>query len=325
MTAASDENAQQRYRSGDAARLAKMPVTTLRIWERRYGVITPPKSESGQRLYSAADVRRLIMLKQLVTSGHPIGTIARLDQAQLERLALGRSNREQAELSSGDSSDDVGISLCVVGQSLDQCIDPGDFDLLEAGVANLSTFANLEEAMLHASHQKSDALIVTVTSLHEDIASQVLSLGRACQTTAIALAYAFGRGRAIRMLRLAGVRLFRQPDSRIELRDLLKVRSRATLQCREAMYEGLRTRTARRFDDSELIEMGAKSSTIACECPRHLSELILKLSSFEKYSDECGSRSLDDAMLHRHLGDVANCALAMFESALARIAREEGL
>ena len=48
------------YRSGVAARLSGVPVDTLRIWERRYAVIGPPLSAGRQRLYSLADIRRLI-------------------------------------------------------------------------------------------------------------------------------------------------------------------------------------------------------------------------------------------------------------------------
>jgi hypothetical protein len=49
----------------------------------------------------------------------------------------------------------------------------------------------------------------------------------------------------------------------------------------------------------------------------------MRLSAFESYSDECTSRSARDAALHRHLGDVANRARVLIESALERLAREE--
>ena len=48
-----------RLRSGTVARLAGVPVATLRIWERRYGVVDAPKSAAGQRLYSGHDMQRL--------------------------------------------------------------------------------------------------------------------------------------------------------------------------------------------------------------------------------------------------------------------------
>jgi DNA-binding transcriptional MerR regulator len=98
---ATDDKTQKRYRGGDAARLARMPVTTLRILERRYGVVAPPRSESGQRLHSEDGVRRLLLIKSLVQRGHPIGAIVKLDRIQLDELGLGRFGREFAEAASG--------------------------------------------------------------------------------------------------------------------------------------------------------------------------------------------------------------------------------
>jgi DNA-binding transcriptional MerR regulator len=76
-----------RYRSGAVARMLRMPVATLRVWERRYQVSQPQLSPSGQRLYSAAQVQRLALLKQLSDLGHAIGSLARLDVAQLQQVA----------------------------------------------------------------------------------------------------------------------------------------------------------------------------------------------------------------------------------------------
>jgi DNA-binding transcriptional MerR regulator len=325
VASATDDNPKKRYRSGDAARLAKMPVTTLRIWERRYGVVAPPKSESGQRLYSEDDVRRLSLLKGLVLRGHPIGTIAKLDRAQLEQLALGPSDKDYAQLASCPAPLPMGITVAVIGDAFVRRLEAQDFDLSEAGVFKVARFASLDAVSSQLAIEPLDILLITVTSLHEDVASQVLSLGEACQARAIAVAYGFGAGRAIQMLRLSGVRLYREPDSRIELRQVLEELGRVAQGWGASAQDSLWLRAARRFDDRTLAGMAARSSTIACECPQHLAELIMKLSAFEKYSDECGSRSVEDVLLHRNLGDVANRALAMFESALARIATEEGL
>ena len=66
------------YRSGAAARLAGIPVATLRMWERRYRVVGPQTSARGHRRYGAEDVRRLALIKSLVDRGHAIGTLAHL-------------------------------------------------------------------------------------------------------------------------------------------------------------------------------------------------------------------------------------------------------
>ena len=67
--------------------MLRMPVATLRVWERRYGLTQPALSPSGQRRYSADDVRRLALVKQLTELGHAIGSLAPLDLPQLQRVA----------------------------------------------------------------------------------------------------------------------------------------------------------------------------------------------------------------------------------------------
>jgi hypothetical protein len=47
--------------------------------------------------------------------------------------------------------------------------------------------------------------------------------------------------------------------------------------------------------------------------------------TFERYSAECADRSPADAVLHRYLERVAGSARVLFEDALARVARSEGL
>ena len=58
----------------------------LRAWERRYGVVTPTRTDGGQRLYSEHDIERLGRLRRLTESGHAIGRLAPLELAELMRL-----------------------------------------------------------------------------------------------------------------------------------------------------------------------------------------------------------------------------------------------
>ena len=326
MVTSSDEQptVKQGYRSGEAARLAKMPVTTLRIWERRYGVVGPAKTASGQRLYTEDDVRRLTLIKLLVSRGHAIGAIARLDREQLQFLAA-RNARE------GGSSPDAGLAasvdlrLALVGGNLAQHLRGAGIDLRQYGVQALTTFADLAEAgESGARREPLDALLVSVDSLQDDVAAQIIALGDAVRAKAIAVVYGFGTGAAAEGLRVAGVRLYREPGSRTEFAQMLgDLCERARLQERIG-DDAIWSRVRRRYDDRELETIATRSTTIACECPRHLAELVMKLSAFERYSDECTSRSARDAALHRYLGDVSNRACAMVEAALERVAREEG-
>lgn len=193
-----------RYRSGAVARMLRMPVATLRVWERRYRVAQSQLSARGQRLYAAADVQRLLLIKQLCERGHAIGSLAPLDAAQLRAVAAthARTVAQQA------------VAVSAIGTAP-----------TEAG----------------ASH----------------------------------------------------------------------------------------TVPARRWDDHALTEFAGLSSTIACECPAHVAELLRQLSRFEDYSAQCQAISQAakpaDAELHAHLRHVAGAARASFERALERIALQEGL
>ena len=58
----------------------------LRVWERRYGAVQPTRTESGERLYSDADVERLRLLDAAVAGGRRIGRIAGLATSELAAL-----------------------------------------------------------------------------------------------------------------------------------------------------------------------------------------------------------------------------------------------
>ena len=58
----------------------------LRAWEKRYGVVTPSRSEGGQRLYSDEDVHRLALLHRVVEEGRNISQVSSLTLEQLEAL-----------------------------------------------------------------------------------------------------------------------------------------------------------------------------------------------------------------------------------------------
>jgi hypothetical protein len=64
---------------------------------------------------------------------------------------------------------------------------------------------------------------------------------------------------------------------------------------------------------------------MSCECPRHLSDILMTLGSFERYSFQCASANDKDALLHRNLGLAAGRARAILETALEQLALAEGL
>lgn len=78
---------QAKYRVGMVSTMTGLSTHTLRMWEKRYAAVLPRRTEAGGRLYTDADVDRLRLLHQLVQSGHSIGGIANLPEADLRRMA----------------------------------------------------------------------------------------------------------------------------------------------------------------------------------------------------------------------------------------------
>lgn len=58
----------------------------IRIWERRYQVVSPHRTAANQRLYSEADVERLSLLKLITDSGRRISAIANLSNQELHAI-----------------------------------------------------------------------------------------------------------------------------------------------------------------------------------------------------------------------------------------------
>ncbi len=73
------------YRIGAVSRLTSIPTGTIRVWERRYGVVEPGRSEGGFRLYSHRDVERLRVIKSLIENGETISGLANLSLDQLKQ------------------------------------------------------------------------------------------------------------------------------------------------------------------------------------------------------------------------------------------------
>lgn len=69
-----------------AVRRTGLSAHVIRVWEKRYGAVAPERTETNRRLYSDADIARLQWLRQAVQAGQSIGRIARLPQAELEKL-----------------------------------------------------------------------------------------------------------------------------------------------------------------------------------------------------------------------------------------------
>lgn len=71
---------------GALSRATRIPVETLRTWERRYGSPMPVRKPSGHRVYPAASVEHLRRVGRLLSQGHRPGEILGLSLRELDAL-----------------------------------------------------------------------------------------------------------------------------------------------------------------------------------------------------------------------------------------------
>ena len=75
---------------------------TIRVWERRYAVLSPERTESNRRMYGEPDVERLRMIVRAMHVGHSIGMIASLPNEELAKLAVAPATPFQPGIPSED-------------------------------------------------------------------------------------------------------------------------------------------------------------------------------------------------------------------------------
>ena len=308
------------YRSGVVARLAGIPVETLRVWERRYGVVGPSVSEGGQRLYTPDDIRRLAVIKQVVDMGHPIGTVASLST---EAVTAMRDAARTLAVQPGVQSDGVQPALRVAligpvfGVRRPEAQGLGDAVKVVAACGNV---ANAVSALRGVAV---DVAVLELSTLSDTAPATVAAVKSALGTGRVLVLYRFGPSAVIRQLRAAGHGVARAPSDALEIAGLCGAVVRTPQQA--APVVGRPAPAEARFDDEALASIAASSSTLYCECPRHLVDLLLNLSGFERYSNECANRGVDDALLHQDLERTAAEARALLEAALVRVALAEGM
>lgn len=69
----------------------------LRMWERRYGFPLPERDANGERVYPAAQVERLRLMKRLMDQGHRPGKLMGLSLEELGQLAPRRAPSARTE------------------------------------------------------------------------------------------------------------------------------------------------------------------------------------------------------------------------------------
>lgn len=319
------------HRSGAVARMLGLPVATLRNWERRYALTQAALSPSGQRRYSPEDVRRLVLIKQLTDLGHAIGSLAPLDMAQLRQVAATHATTLAATQTGGRGAAPSrpparALRLVVIGAALGARLRrPALLRQLAVAVELLGPFDNAAQAAAAVGDAPVDAVLAHEPQLHAGWRAAFDSAAPALAGVPKAVLYSFAADAVCDALACDGTALLREPQPDAVLAQWLQSLLAARQPLQPALSAALGPIPPRRWSDAALADFAGLSSTMACECPRHVTELLVQLSHFEAYSAQCQHRSPADADLHAHLARVAAGCRASFEAALEHVARHEGL
>lgn len=315
------------FRSGIAARLSGIPVQTLRVWERRYQLTEAKLPGRHQRLYSHKDVERLALIKQLVDLGQPIGSLASLDLSSLQSLqnAMGGLHVGSGMTEAKDPGRAIRVGL--VGRLLERMrltADSSD-DRQREEIRAVSL-----EAILHAPQPAMpsvDVALIEIPNLLEESAEAVVTFQKGNPDAPLLVFYRFAPSAMIRRLRSRGISVMRMPADETELAEACDrfIRQRFSSKPPTTPLSGNFEPKAPKYSSETLLTLSRIESTVFCECPRQLAQLLLSISSFEDYSAHCASRDSHDALMHRRLQNDAAAVRSLLEDSLARLLHYEGI
>ncbi len=314
------------------ARLTGLSTANIRMWEKRHDVVTPDRTDSGRRLYTDEDVRRLTLLKSLCEHGHPIRSTALLDSEKLEDLLRhAKADASPDQDHESDSSQGGRCRVGLIGHHLVSILSTEETALV--GTTTVAEFGDLESAEIGAFPTRLDLIIVECPAFFSDTAERVRRLIDRTGALRAVVVYYYSQHQTIELLEnsLSRITAIRAPVSPAELKlvcaaDIaLANRPKGSSLHWELPSKDLETIPERCFSDKQIARLSVVSSAIECECPQHLASLLSFLVSFEQYSRECKNRNAADAKIHAYLHKSTAHARWVIEDALRVLIQFEGI
>lgn len=102
------------YAIKDLERLSGIKAHTLRIWEQRYGILKPERTDTNIRYYTSEDLKRILNISLLNNNGFKISKIAKLPDAELVKQAQSILNNYTKE---SDQIDNLILCMMEMNES----------------------------------------------------------------------------------------------------------------------------------------------------------------------------------------------------------------
>jgi len=88
---------QEGYSIKDLEVLSGVKMHTIRIWEKRYDLLKPDRTDTNIRYYSDEDLKRLLNISYLINNGFKISKVAGWDQSVISQTVLKVSNEKSSD------------------------------------------------------------------------------------------------------------------------------------------------------------------------------------------------------------------------------------
>ncbi len=85
------------YSIKDLEVLSGIKAHTIRIWEKRYNLLIPERTDTNIRYYSDDDLRRMLNISLLVRNGYKISKVAKWDDESINNAVLKVSKNKTSE------------------------------------------------------------------------------------------------------------------------------------------------------------------------------------------------------------------------------------
>ncbi len=310
------------YRIGVVSRLTGIPPVTIRMWERRYNVVEPDRSHGRNRLYSREDIVRLTLIKRLVDAGNAISTVANLSQTQLqERL----QSHDRSNTLAPVTDDRVGsYRVAIFGDTFAARITPLAAAL--HGLQVVTVQRDYQQFLTDIASLRPEIIILEYPAVYKDTVDEVQTLLNRSGAKRILVIYGFATRNTIDRLDTGCIIPVRAPVDLPELRQLISTEGKIGEGGGANPYAVNHPESIppRRFETDTLNQIALASTTVNCECPGHLVDLITNLNAFEEYSATCKVLHEEDAAVHARLQIAAAQARALIEAGLADVVAMEG-
>ena len=83
---------QTRFAIRDLENLSGIKAHTIRIWEKRYELLQPQRTDTNIRYYSLSELQKLLNISSLLKKGYKISKLADLPQKEIHRLIVEESS-----------------------------------------------------------------------------------------------------------------------------------------------------------------------------------------------------------------------------------------